>query len=338
VAAKAYGIDLGTRTIKIYKEREGIVVDEKNVMAVNEKGEILAIGDEAFEMYEKTPESIQVTFPMQQGVIADFSNMSELLRAFITTRIKSNAGNKSFYIAVPTDITEVEKRAFLDLVENAHLRAKKVYVVEKPIADAVGAGLDVKNPNGIMMVDIGADTSEITIMSLGGIVISKLLNIGGNKLDEDIIMYVKKVKNVMIGMKSAEDCKIQLACATHGLKDAVKVQGRNMVTGLPVSVEVTGDMVFEAISEDLHTLMDSVKVILERTPPEISSDIIDNGVFVTGGCSNIRNMAELITNETELHANFFDVPQETVIKGLGRIIEEDDLRELASSLNDSKYE
>lgn len=338
MAYKAYGIDLGTRNIKIYKEKQGLVIDQKNILAIDEKGSIIAVGDEAYEMYEKAPENIQVTFPMKGGVIADFSNMQDLLRVFVQQHIKGSSGNKEFFVAVPTNITDVEKRAFLDLVESSHLRAKRVHIVEKPIADAVGAGLDVKNPNGIMLVDIGADTTEITIMSLGGIVISKLIPVGGNKLDDDIMLYVKKEKNVIIGMKSAEECKKQLAGAVEGTSKTISIMGRDLVTGLPVSAEVTGDMVFEAIKEDLHTIMDSIKIILERTPPEISSDIIDNGVFVTGGCSQIQGLSELIVKETELKANFYEKPEDTVIMGLGRIIEEEDLSDLAFSLMQPTYE
>lgn len=338
MAYRAYGIDLGTKNIKIYKEKQGVVIDEKNILAVDGKGEILAVGDEAYEMYEKAPENIMVTFPMKGGVIADFSNMQDLLRVFITEYIKGSSGNKEFFVAVPTNITDVEKRAFLDLVESSKMRAKKVHIVEKPIADAVGAGLDVKNPNGIMLVDIGADTTEITIMSLGGIVISKLIPVGGNKLDDDIMLYVKKDKNIIIGMKSAEECKIKLASAMEGDSKTISIMGRDLVTGLPSSVEVTGAMVYEAIKEDLHAIMDSIKIILERTPPEISSDIIDNGVFVTGGCSNIARLSELIEKETELKANFYEKPEDTVIMGLGRIIEEEDLRDLAFPMMQPTYE
>ena len=338
MALRAYGIDLGTRVLKIYKEKNGVVYDQKNILAINDNGEIIAVGDEAFDMYEKVPKSITVSFPIKNGVIADFSNMQALIQEIFRKHIKGGArGNKDFFIAVPTDITDVEKRAFLDLIESAKIHAKKVYIVEKPIAAAVGAGLDVKHPNGVMLVDMGADTTEITIMSLGGIVISKLIQIGGTKLDEDIMLYVKKTKNVIIGMKSAEECKTKLACANQGIEGKVSIKGRDLVVGLPTIVDVTGDMVYEAIREDLHAVMDAVKVILERTPPEISSDIIDNGVYLTGGCSRIRGIDQLMNKETELKARFYEQPEEAVITGLARIIEEPDLSELASSLIQTNY-
>lgn len=337
MALKAYGLDLGTKNIKIYKEKQGIIVDQKNVIAVQKKDTILAVGDEAYDMYEKAPENIIVTFPMKGGVIANYSDMQELLRIFLDM-VKGTNGSKQFYVAVPSNITEVEKHAFLDLVQTARIKAKRVHIVDKPIADAVGAGIDIKNPNGVMVVDIGADTTEITIMSLGGIVISKLIQIGGNKFDEDIVLSVKRDHNIIIGQKTAEDCKIQLASAMGENEGALQVMGRDLVTGLPASCEVTAQMVHEAIKEDLHYIMESIKMILERTPPEISSDIIHNGLFLTGGGANITDLAQLIKEETDLQTNFYAKPEDSVINGLKRIIEEPELNDLAFSMTRPSYD
>ena len=339
LSTKVFGIDLGTNNIKIYREKKGVIVTQKNILAMNHENEIIAYGDDAFEMYEKAPENITVTFPMKNGVIADFSDMQDLLHLFVTNSSKRPVGgNKEFYIAVPSNITEVEKRAFLDLIESSRLRSKHVHIVEKPLADAVGIGLDVKGPTGIMLVDIGGQTTEISVMSLGGIVISKLVQIGGNKFDEDIMLAVKKEKNVVIGLKTAEECKNQLADAKPGSTGSIKVMGRDLLTGLPAQVEVDAQTVYDAIKEDIYAIMDAIKIILERTPPEISSDIIDSGIYVTGGCSKIQNLNQVILEETDLPGNFFEHPENTVIQGLGKIIEEDDLKDLAFAMSQPSYE
>lgn len=329
---KGYGIDIGTKNIKIYKEGQEVLVAQKNVLAMKESGEIIAMGDEAFSMCEKTPENIFVTFPMRHGVIADFTKMQEILRSFVTKEIKGGNGAKDVYVAVPTNITEVEKRAFSELIENAKIRAKHIHTVEKPIAAAVGAGLDIKKPGGVMLIDFGADTTEISILSLGGIVVSRLLPIGGNKLDEDIVSLVKKESNVIIGNKTAEESKIRLASATPGAaEEELVVKGRYLVTGLPTTVTLTREFVHRAIADDLKVIMEAIKIILERTPPEISSDIFDHGIYVTGGGSKIHNLDLLIKEQTTLRANLYDHPEDCVIYGLGRIMEEDNFRDLAFS-------
>ena len=339
MANKVFGIDLGTNNIKIYVEKKGITVNEKNMLAVDAKGDIIATGDEAYDMYEKAPETISVSYPMKNGVIADFSDMQNLLRLMVSRATKrAVTGNKEFYIAVPTNITGVEKRAFLDLIESSKLRGKKVHIMEKPVAGALGIGLDIKQPTGVMLVDFGGDTTEISVMSLGGIVISKLIHIGGNKLDEDIVMAIKKDKNVIIGMKTAEECKKKLASATSDFGGSIEVMGRDLVNGLPVTVEVTAELVYEAIKEDIYSVVDAIKVILERTPPEISSDIISSGIYVTGGCSLIRNLEQVILAETGLKGNFFDFPTEAVIKGIGRVIEDKKLQDLAFEMVQPSYE
>ena len=339
MANKVFGIDLGTNNIKIYVEKKGVVVNAKNMLAIAANGDIIAIGDEAYDMYEKAPETISVSYPMKNGVIADFSNMQNLLRLMVSGATKRAAsGNKEFYVAVPTNITGVEKRAFLDLIESSKLKGKKVHIMEKAVAAALGIGLDIKQPTGVMLVDFGGDTTEISVMSLGGIVISKLIHIGGNKLDEDIVMAIKKEKNVIIGMKTAEECKKRLACATPGFSGSIEVMGRDLLTGLPVTVEVTAELVYEAIKEDIYSVVDAVKVILERTPPEISSDIISSGIYVTGGCSLIRNLEQVLVDETGLKGNFFDFPKEAVIKGIGRVIEDKKLHDLAFEMVQPIYE
>ncbi len=333
MASKAFGIDFGTSTIKIYKKGQGIVIDERNIIAVSNRKNVIATGNEAFEMYEKAPANINVTYPVRNGVIADVANMMELLRQFI--RRISGAGHlrgADYIVATPTDITEVERRSFYDLIASSNLKVGKIKIVEKPIADAVGAGLNVMTARGVMVVDIGADTTEVSILSLGGIVLSKLIPVGGNRLDESIKNMVKRKYNLYIGDKTAENIKKKLGCALASVEASVKVYGRDVVTGLPTEMEVSSGDVYESISEYLYTIIDATKIILERTPPEISSDIIDSGIYITGGSAKIFALDELMHKETDLQINICPDSANTVVNGLGRIIEDHKLSSLADTL------
>lgn len=334
MTGKIFGIDLGTSTIKIYQKNYGIIIDEKNMIAVANRKQVIAAGDEAYEMYEKAPANINVTYPVKNGVIADIANMLELLNYMIH---KINKKSKKItastvIVAPPSDITEVEKRAFFDLVASSNIKTKNIKVVEKPIADAVGIGLDVTNAKGVMVVDIGADTTEVSILSLGGIVISKLIPIGGNRLDDSIKSYIKKNYNLIIGDKTAENIKKALATAVPSEEQSVRVYGRNVVTGLPAEVEISSAYVYESITEYLYSIVDAIRIILERTPPEISSDIIDSGIYVTGGSAYIKGLDKLISKETGLGVNICNEATNTVVNGLGRIIEDKKLISLACSL------
>ncbi len=338
MASKVYGIDFGTSTIKIYKKGQGIVLDERNVIAVSNKKNVIAAGDDAFEMYEKAPSNILVNYPVRNGVIADVANMMALLTSFM----KKISGNKrigasDFIVATPTDITEVERRSFYDLIASSGLKIGKIKIVEKPIADALGAGLEVMTARGVMIVDIGADTTEVSILSLGGIVLSKLIPVGGNKLDESIKNIVKKKYNLFIGDKTAENIKKKLASAFPTLQASVKVFGRDVVTGLPSEMEINSTDVFEAISEYLYSIIDAIRIILERTPPEISSDIIDSGIYITGGSAKIFALDELLHKETDLKINICPDPSNTVVTGLGKIIEDNKLTVLADMIRPKTY-
>ncbi|MFU0827542.1 MAG: Cell shape-determining protein MreB [Lachnoclostridium sp.] len=334
MARKIFGIDLGTSTIKIYQKNYGVVIDEKNMIAVANKKQVIAAGDEAYEMYEKAPANINVSYPVKNGVIADIANMQELLNYMVR---KINKKSKkvtasTVIVAPPSDITEVEKRAFFDLVASSNIKTKNIRIVEKPIADAVGIGLDVTNAKGVMVVDIGADTTEVSILSLGGIVISKLIPIGGNRLDDSIKSYIKKNYNLIIGDKTAENIKKALATALPGEENSVRIYGRNVVTGLPSEVEISSAYVYESITEYLYSIVDAIRIILERTPPEISSDIIDDGIYVTGGSAYIKDLDKLISKETGLGVNICNDAANTVVNGLGRIIEDKKLYSLACPL------
>ncbi len=340
--SKTYGIDLGTRMLKIYKKNEGVIYDAKNIIAIADASRIIAVGDDAFEMHGKAPSNIEVTYPVKYGVIADIKNMQSMLNIVFENISKEHGkmNGADFIITAPTDITEVEKRAFYELVSSTSIKPKRVRIVERPIADALGAGLNVTDATGVMVVDIGADTTEVSILSLGGIVLSKLIPIGGNKFDDDIITSVKKKYNLIIGNKTAETIKIALATAVPPAENeitTIKVYGRDVVNGLPTEKEIDSAFVYESIAEHLHSIVDSVRIILERTPPEISSDIIDSGVYITGGSANIRNLDKLMNKETELDINICADSANTVALGLGKIIENSSLDSLAWSLKQTTY-
>lgn len=342
MANNIYGIDFGTSTIKIYQQGKGIILDEKNIIAIeklNNRKRVIAVGNEAYEMFGKAPANIHVSYPVTNGVIADLADMQELLNVFLK-QIGSGAKkmfSSDFVVAIPCDITDVEKRAFIDLIQMSNANAKDIKVVRKPIADAVGVGLDVNSPNGYMIVNIGADTTEISVTSLGGIVISNLISVGGNKFDEAIKSYVRKNYNLLIGERTAEKIKKQLATAVPTEEESIPVFGRNLVSGLPVKMDISSTMVFESIVEYVYSIVDSIRYILERTPPEISSDIIDTGIYITGGSAPLHGLDKLISDETGLKVNISEDSANTVINGLGRIIEEKELTNLAVSSKNIKF-
>ena len=333
MSEKIFGMDLGTNSFKLYRKGKGIALHQKNIIAIKNQKETSAYGDEAYDMYERAPEYIDVSFPMLHGVIANFQNMQSLLRLFMSDRsLKlASVGKRDYYIAVPHNITEVEKRAFFDLVAGAGIRAKQIFMVEKPIADALGAGVAVEEAKGIMLVDIGADTTEISVLSLGGIVLSKLLQIGGNQLDDAICLQVKKKHNLIIGRKTANRLKCELSHAVPGEDNpTMTILGRDIITGLPIRKEIDSAMVYEAIDEYLMTIIDASKVILERTPPELAADIIHSGIYLTGGSSRIKKIDQLFEDNLDLKANLVENPEESVIRGLGKIMDTKEYQTLAS--------
>lgn len=325
---KAIGIDFGTSSIKFYKNGEGVILHEKSVIAVYNKNHTFAVGNEAFEMYEKAPVNIEVSYPVKNGVIADIGNMQAMIDYFFQQMDgKRKLKGADYYIAVPTDITEVEKRAYFELISNTNLKPKKIYVVEKPIADALGMSLDITKSTGTLVVDIGANTTEISVLSLGGIVLSRLIPVGGNKFDEVIINKIKKDKNFVIGEKTAELIKKTIGSA-YVTEETIDICGRNLVTGLPSEITITGKDVYDALIELFQTIVDSVKIILERTPPEISSDIYKSGVYITGGSSRIKDLGRFVYDQLGLKVNLCEEPESTVIMGLGAIIEDPSLAKL----------
>ena len=325
---KSIGIDLGTKRIKYYRKGDGIIFDEENCIAIENRDEIRDIGDEAAEMVGRTPETIEVIYPVNRGVIANVSAMELLFNASFD-RIYGKAKRASgtnFVIALPTDITEVEKRSFADLVHKSGLKPKNVSLVDKPICVAMAAGLDIMKAKGVMTVDVGADTTEIAIIALGGIVRSRLLPTAGNKFDESICNYIRQKCALVIGKSNAEQLKMGIAGAVSGQSLTMQVNGRDVVTGLPKRMEIESDLVYEAIKDDLKNITENIKSTLEHIPPEVSSDIIDAGIYVTGGSALIGNFDKLLNAETSLKINILEDPQDSVINGLGKLIDEDNFK------------
>lgn len=327
-----YGIDLGTCNMKIYCKATNKILNEKNTIALVNKDQIYAYGDAAYAMYEKAPETIQVTFPVVGGVIADFNNLQTMLQTFLEKQVKGKLKGAEFIVAVPTDITEVEKKAFFDMFYRSKLKPKSVLLCEKPIADAVGLGLDVNEPTGIMVVDIGADTTEISVISLGGLVLSDLLHSGGNKIDESIITHVKRKYNLVIGQKTAQSMKEQLGSGVPGNTDTMVVVGRDVVSGLPIEMEMSGAVVYDAIKDNLNNICNSIKMILEKTPPELAKDIIHSGIYITGGSSQIHDIDQLFRQITGIEINTCEEPEECVVRGLNKIVSDSKFKHLAFSM------
>jgi rod shape-determining protein MreB len=321
--SKDIGIDLGTANTLVHVKGKGIVIREPSVVAINTKtNEVLAVGDSAKEMIGRTPGNIIAIRPMKDGVIADFDVTQTMLKYFIKKVMSKGVLNKPrVVICVPSGVTEVEKRA----VEEATISAgaKEAYLIEEPMAAAIGANLPVEEPSGSMVVDIGGGTSEVAVISLGGIVTSKSLRIAGDELDEAIVHYVKKEYNLMIGERTAEEIKVTIGAAYPKPKEEVmEIRGRDLITGLPKNMTITSSEIMEAIKEPINSIIDSIKYTLEKTPPELASDIMDRGIMLTGGGAKLSGLDKLIKEETGMPVTIAENPLDCVAIGTGKVLEE----------------
>ena len=324
----AFGIDLGSSNIKIYNGCDDTYFMEKNMIAIQGRDTLFAYGDSAFDMYEKAPDNIQVSYPVVNGVIADINNMNTLIHYFISDLSKGGIKPADYYIAVPTDVTEVERRAFFDLVRDSNVKAKRIWVVEKALADGLGMNIDVKTSRGVLIVDVGFDTTEISLLSLGGIVLSRLIKVGGSKLDEDIKLAVRKEYNLVIGSKTSEKLKIIMREVEAQHKNAV-VYGMDLVNGLPVQKAISTELILESMQEHFGMIVDNIRQILERTPPELGADIYRHGIYLTGGASRVGHLSELIRVSTGLRVNMDEEPIASVVKGMYTIIHDTRFASLA---------
>lgn len=329
--SNAFGIDLGTNNIKIYSLATDEIMVQKNMIAIENKKNLFAYGDSAYDMYEKAPSNIEVSFPLSNGVISDLNNMEILVRYFISDLQDGMLKPADFVIAVPSDITDVEKRAFYDLLKEAGVKGKRIQIADKAVADGLGMGLDVKSSQGIMIVDIGYETTEISVLSLGGIVLSRLIKVGGLKFDESIKAAVKDEYKLLIGSKTADSMKCALSTLEAEGRGAV-VYGRDIMVGLPVEREIPTKFIDDSMSDNFRTIIDNIKIILERTPPELAADIYRNGIYLTGGASQVNHIVEKIANGTNLKVNVSNEPITTVAEGLSRIFKEPHYASIAYSV------
>jgi len=319
------GIDLGTATTLVYVKGEGIVLAEPSVVAIERNThEILAVGAEAKRMLGRTPGNITAIRPMKDGVIADFDVVQEMLRAFIK-KVKNRRRNilhprLRIVISVPSGITEVEKRA---VRESAHQAgAWKVYMIEEPMAAAIGAGMPVTEPSGSMIIDIGGGTTEVAIISLGGIVVSKSVRVAGDEMDMAIAQYIKRKYNLLIGERTAEEIKIKIGSADRLTEEkTMTVKGRDLVAGLPRSIEINSEEIREALLEPIAVIVDAVKSTLEKAPPELAADIVDGGITMAGGSSQLRGLDSLLSSETGLNVRVTDNPETAVVLGTGKTLD-----------------
>ena len=326
--SNVYGVDLGTSSFKIFCKANGKILQEKNTVAVINHDQIYAYGDDAYAMYEKSPESIEIVFPVIRGVIADYNFLQDMIITFLEEKVKGKIRGSEFVVAVPTDITDVEKRAFYDIFYKSNVRPKNILLCEKPIADAVGLGIDVRQPTGVMIVNMGADTTEISVISMGGLVLSDLLHFGGNRLDESIVGYMRKEYNLVIGMKTAKALKETIGSGLPERTEKMVIVGRDVVSGLPIEMEVGADIVYSAMKSNLESICTSLKMILEKTPPELAKDIIHSGIYITGGGSMMHNIDKLFENITGIKVNTTDAPEESAVRGLVKIVSDSKFKDL----------
>ncbi len=316
------GVDLGTATVLVYVKRRGIVLNEPSVVAMErESRRLVAIGQEARRMIGRTPGNIVAVRPMRDGVIADYEVTEAMLRHFLSRACGSRLWLRPrVMVCIPSGGTSVERRAVLEAAVRAG--AYRAALIEEPLAAALGAGLDIIEPSGHMVVDIGGGTTDVAVLSLGGVVLSESLRVGGDELDEAIARYLRKEHNLMIGERTAEEIKIQIGTAYPGNRDlTMEVRGRDLITGLPKTVELSSSQTNEAMREPLGQIVDCIRSALERTPPELAADIMDKGIVLTGGGALLDGMARLIAETTGVPVNVADDPVSCVARGTGKALE-----------------
>ena len=324
-------IDLGTANTLVYLKGKGIVVSEPSVVAVQKDGmgsrKVLAVGKEAKKMLGRTPGSIVAIRPMKDGVIADFDITEEMLRYFIQkVHNRKTLVRPRIVICVPSGITQVEKRAVKESAESAG--AREVYLIEEPMAAAIGAGLPITEASGNLIVDIGGGTTEVAVISLAGIVYAKSVRVGGDKIDEAIVQYLKRKYNLLIGERTAEQVKIEIGSAypdPGGEVRTMEVKGRDLVSGIPKTLPIDSNEIREAMTETVNAIVEAVRIALERTPPELAADIVDKGIVLAGGGAYLRNLDVLLREETGLPVVIAEDPLSCVVLGSGRVLDELDL-------------
>ena len=315
------GIDLGTATVIAYVKGKGIVLREPSVVAVdNNTGEVLAVGKEARRMLGRTPGNIVATRPLREGVISNYTVTEKMLKYFISRICGKFLFSPRIMICIPSQVTEVEKKAVIDAASQAG--ARKVYLIEEPIAAAIGAGIDISKPCGNMVVDIGGGTTDIAVISLGGSVVSTSLKVAGDKFDEAIVKYIKKKYNIMIGERTAEDLKVNVGCVYPKIQDMqMEIRGRDLINGLPKTVVVHSSEMLEALLEPALMIVDSVHSVLEKTPPELAADISDKGIYMTGGGCLVDGLDKLLQEKTGINVMIAQDSVSCVALGTGKALD-----------------
>lgn len=315
------GIDLGTATVIAYVKGKGIVLREPSVVAVNNNtGEVLAIGQEARRMLGRTPGNIVATRPLREGVISDYTVTEKMLKHFISKVCGKFIFAPRIMICIPSQVTEVEKKAVIDAASQAG--ARKVFLIEEPIAAAIGAGLDISKACGCMIVDIGGGTTDIAVISLGGSVVSTSLKIAGDKFDEYIVKYIKKKHNIIIGERTAEELKVSIGCVYPKIQDIeMDIRGRDLITGLPKTITIYSSEMMEALQEPAMMIIDAVHSVLERTPPELAADISDKGIYMTGGGCLVDGLDKLLAEKTGINVMIAEDAISCVAIGTGKALD-----------------
>lgn len=325
-SSRDMGIDLGTANTLVYLKGKGIVLREPSVVAINNNtNKVLAVGEEAKQMIGRTPGNIVAIRPMRDGVIADFNITEKMLRHFINKVTSKGFTSPRIVVCFPSGVTEVEKRAIEEATKRAG--AREAYLMEEPMAAAIGAGLPVNEPTGSMIVDIGGGTTEVAIISLGGIVTSKSLRIAGDQLDLSIIAFIKKQYSLMIGERTAENIKMELG-SVFVLEDddmTMEIRGRDLISGLPKVIEISQKEIREALSEPIQAIIEAIITTLEKTPPELASDIMDKGIMLTGGGALLKGIGALINRETHMPVHIAENPLDCVAIGAGKALDNIDI-------------
>lgn len=336
MARNVYGLDLGTYEIKVYDKKQGSIWKEKNAIAIENKTNILAVGDAAYEMYEKAPGNIEVAFPMKEGVISRFNDMQYVLQNLLKKEHHFARGSE-YVIAVPTDVTEVEKRAFFDLVVHSTAKAREVNIVERGLAHCVGLGIDVQNTKGVMIVDFGGETTEVSVIASGGLVFNKILKIGGVTMDNAISNLVRHNYDFLIGRTTAENLRKTFGVFGGDSSAAMKASGRNLVTGVPMQQEISIGVVRAAMKAPFSECIAQINQMLDRTPPEVKKSVCENGIYITGGLAYLSGLREYIEGMTGYTVKLASQPDVCAVEGLSKIIMSKELKKLTYSMLNEGY-
>jgi len=331
------GIDLGTATILVHVKGKGITLREPAVVAIDKNtNEVLAVGQNARKMLGRTPGNIVAIRPMKDGVISDYTVTEKMLKYFISKVSDKSIISPRIMICVPSGVTEVERKAVIDAAN--HAGARKVYLIEEPIAAAIGAGIDITKPYGTMIVDIGGGTTDIAVIALGGAVKSTSIKVAGDKFDEAIIRYIKKHHSIIVGERTAEEIKINIGCVyPRTTTEKMRIKGRHLISGLPVEIEVTSDEMLEALTDSANQIIEAIHGVLEITPPELSADISDRGIYITGGGGLIYGLDKLIEERTKIPVMVADDAVSCVAMGTGKALNHIELLETGNTIKIKKF-